>query len=410
LAVFLKHSAVAKFLLEQGADPREKSKAGWSALDTCLASGLRENVKMLYIAIQQKLRKVYREKSPKLLQELKNLPDFHLELKWEFKSWVPFVSRFCPSDTYHIWKRGCSLRVDTTLVGYENMKWKRGKLTLMLIGDEKIGDGTLYLVNHQSKQYERVMEALEEIDKDISPEELETEIDELMLQELLHSKLDADTVAFRLCTNWRGAEKITKVGDYNCKIYNLEGFCYRVQHRKFKGQAPLISAPSEASSNGSNNATNPTNTDNAAPKLRDHSAGDDLSHWSWQSYIQDDTAGEPKALMYRNEVVEVKNKLFKGTTYISGEFPRSVRELLPIFECLAPTQRIFDKLASFIKLKLPDQGFPVKLEIPVFPTVTGQVTFLNYSELKVDPSLFVLPADYLDFKRNNNSKVTTKLQ
>ena len=82
---------------------------------------------------------------------------------------VPLVSHFCPSDTYKFYKKvqrapsvrmcgrasdaplrspaqtlvaglqGSSMRVDTTLVGFENLKWLRGNISYMFYPD---GQGT----------------------------------------------------------------------------------------------------------------------------------------------------------------------------------------------------------------------------------------------------------------------------
>lgn len=72
---------------------------------------------------------------------------------------VPLVSRVCPSDVCRIWKSGAKLRVDITLLGFENMSWERGRRSLIFKGE-----GMLFLtmsavliakcwINHSGKPY-----------------------------------------------------------------------------------------------------------------------------------------------------------------------------------------------------------------------------------------------------------------
>lgn len=52
-----------------------------------------------------------------------------------FSFTVPLVSRVCPSDVCRIWKSGAKLRVDITLLGFENMSWERGRRSLIFKGE-----------------------------------------------------------------------------------------------------------------------------------------------------------------------------------------------------------------------------------------------------------------------------------
>lgn len=66
--------------------------------------------------------------------------------------------------------------------------------------------------------------------------------------------------------------------------------------------------------------------------------------------------------------------------------------LLNVLEVIAPFKH-FNKLREFVQMKLPP-GFPVKLDIPVFPTITATVTFQEFRYDEFDSSIFTIPDDY----------------
>ena len=61
------------------------------------------------------------------LQLWSQIADYCVEMTWSFKSWLPLVNRVLPTDDVTMWKRGSSMRMDTTLLGFSGMKWKRGQ-------------------------------------------------------------------------------------------------------------------------------------------------------------------------------------------------------------------------------------------------------------------------------------------
>lgn len=69
--------------------------------------------------------------------------------------------------------------------------------------------------------------------------------------------------------------------------------------------------------------------------------------------------------------------------------------LLNVLEVIAPFKH-FSKLRDFITFKLPN-GFPVKVEIPILPTVTAKITFQQF-EFRDDipKDLFTVPKGYVE--------------
>ena len=80
------------------------------------------------------------------------MPDFTMIMEWKFESWVPFVSALLPNDRLVLRKRGGSFRMDSTLLSFEGLKWKRGSISIMLPGpDAPRGAGEITFLDHDHR-------------------------------------------------------------------------------------------------------------------------------------------------------------------------------------------------------------------------------------------------------------------
>ncbi|KAK3531808.1 hypothetical protein QTP70_029724, partial [Hemibagrus guttatus] len=136
LAATLSHLECARVLLHYGADVSKENGNGWTVLQEAISLRDAELVRLV-LCHRDYQRTIKRLAGiPRLLERLQQAQDFYVEMKWEFTSWVPLVSRICPSDTYRVWKSGQCLRVDTTLMGFEQMTWQRGNRSFIFKGQD----------------------------------------------------------------------------------------------------------------------------------------------------------------------------------------------------------------------------------------------------------------------------------
>lgn len=69
--------------------------------------------------------------------------------------------------------------------------------------------------------------------------------------------------------------------------------------------------------------------------------------------------------------------------------------LLNVLEVIAPFKH-FTKLREFVTMKLPS-GFPVKIDIPILPTVSAKITFQKFEFRDNIPAvLFEIPSNYTE--------------
>ena len=68
--------------------------------------GDRQTISLLLRKLKQQAKEKLKSRKPEMVESLRKLGDFVVDLKWDFTSWIPLVSRMLPSDICKISKRG----------------------------------------------------------------------------------------------------------------------------------------------------------------------------------------------------------------------------------------------------------------------------------------------------------------
>lgn len=195
---------------------------GWTVAQEAVSSG---DTDILTAIIS--FRDLWRQKSrsiqvPELLAKLKNSPDFYVEMKWEFSSWIPLMSRVCPSDTYKVFKRGSHVRIDTTLIGFDNTSWQRGNRSYLFKGSDD--EAHFYEIDHDAKEYS--MEVMKDIDVEMFENGIPPTKDSIQLRlqtPIISNSIDIDKISFERNKSgwfaWKN-EKNEPINGYDCRVYN----------------------------------------------------------------------------------------------------------------------------------------------------------------------------------------------
>uniref|UniRef100_A0A6B2LGQ8 Ankyrin repeat domain-containing protein n=2 Tax=Arcella intermedia TaxID=1963864 RepID=A0A6B2LGQ8_9EUKA len=194
MAIHNKHTELVEFILSlPGINPIEGSGSGWSPMQEALASGVPETVGLVFKKVQAHGEKLYQERLEGMVKALTEIPDFYAEVEWGVSCWIPFVSRFCPSDRYKIWKKGQKLRMDTSLLGFENMQWLRGHISFVLHGDNRDNiRETFYVIDHNRKIVEQAIQ--DNPDTTQNPNQIKLTVEQLMKQEIVQTSTQEQSV------------------------------------------------------------------------------------------------------------------------------------------------------------------------------------------------------------------------
>uniref|UniRef100_A0A2K5W2T4 Ankyrin repeat domain 13A n=1 Tax=Macaca fascicularis TaxID=9541 RepID=A0A2K5W2T4_MACFA len=381
LAVSLGHLESARVLLRHKADVTKENRQGWTVLHEAVSTG---DPEMVYTVLQHRdyhNTSMALEGVPELLQKILEAPDFYVQMKWEFTSWVPLVSRICPNDVCRIWKSGAKLRVDITLLGFENMSWIRGRRSFIFKGEDNWAE--LMEVNHDDKvvttEHFDLSQEMERLTLDLMKPK-SREVERRLTSPVINTSLDTKNIAFERTKSgfwgWR-TDKAEVVNGYEAKVYTVNNVNVitkiRTEHlteeekKRYKADRnPLESllGTVEHQFGAQGDLTTECATANNPTAITPD------EYFNEEFDLKDRDIGRPKELTIRTQK-------FKAMLWMCEEFPLSlVEQVIPIIDLMARTSAHFARLRDFIKLEFPP-GFPVKIEIPLFHVLNARITFGN---------------------------------
>ncbi|CAJ0914881.1 unnamed protein product, partial [Ranitomeya imitator] len=450
LAVMLGNKECAHLLLAHHAPVKVKNAQGWSPLAEAISYGDRQMITALLRKLKQQSRESVEEKRPRLLNALKELGDFY----WSFTGIFKVGCLYCPvscllmparsinkvlisaqrlpeyaqpaalsghviadssavsGDVMGAWpvvlsrqlctgssavsgdfKGGvacgpqpAALQLDTTLIDFTDMKCQRGDLSFIFNGDAVPSESFVVLDNEQ-KVYQRIHHEESEM-------ETEEEVDILMSSDIYSATLSTKSITFsRAQTGWLFREdKTERVGNFLADFYLVNGLILESRKRReHLSEEDILrnKAIMESLSKGGNLMEQNFEHRRGAGAQKMADTGNPASHRAAFT----GSVGKSLAPHLGRELVCKENKkTFKATIAVSQDFPLGIESLLNVLEVIAPFKH-FNKLREFVQMKLPP-GFPVKLDIPVFPTITATVTFQEFRYGEFEESIFTIPDDY----------------
>lgn len=183
------------------------------------------------------------------------------------------------------------------------------------------------------------------------------DIELLMSTTLQKTRVSSQEVEFAPSLSWWGTHKTAKIGgaweakQFECTSVKLN-FTSRGDSKAVEGK-----------------------------KMRNNKIVEGEECTSYEEYFDGSQEPMKDGFLWGSEKLSRKTQEFKGTLWLSEEFPLSLeKDVMPIVQLLAPSRRHFAKMQSFLEMKVPQEGFPVKMNMAVFPTVTGDAEFTKYEK------------------------------
>ncbi|KFK43446.1 hypothetical protein AALP_AA1G126200 [Arabis alpina] len=381
LSVRLGDVFAVKIISSAGADITLQNASGWNSFHEALCCGNSEIRETIIRHLHRSAWCKWRRRLPHMIAVLRRMRDFYMEISFRFESSViPFVEKMAPSDTYKIWKRGGDLRADASLVGFDGFKIRRANQSFLFLseGDEflDLDPGTLLVLNKDEKT---ILNAFENAGEPIT----ESEIEDFCSQSTLYRPgMDVTKAKLVEMKNWRRQEKIEMVGEWKAKGYDIGNVCLSFKTRKLgeteeNSRSEEVSVPLLTREMRQNSCV-VVEEKEIQPPLPFSPRRRRRSVSLPEAAIPVASSSSSVRLIKEKEFV----KSVSPSVWLTDDFPLKTEELLPLLDILANKVKAVRRMRELLTTKFPPGTFPVKLSIPVIPTVKVVITFTKFVLLR----------------------------
>lgn len=462
LAVRLRDPISAEILMAAGADWSLQNENGWSALQEAVCTREENIAMIIARHYQPLAWAKWCRRLPRIVASAKRIRDFYMEITFHFESSViPFIGRIAPSDTYRIWKRGSNLRADMTLAGFDGFRIQRSDQTFLFLGEGYSSEdgnvalppGSLIVLAHKEKE---ITNALEGAGAQPTEAEVAQEVALMSQTNMYRPGIDVTQAELANHLNWRRQERTEMVGNWKAKVYDMLHVMVSVKSRRVPGamtDEELFSADADdrmANGGDYDDVLTAEERDQLDSALRignsdiplederengDHSfdssdvAKEKKGWFGWNkkgSLKQggdetDDSKVLKKFSKLSSDDSQIKSKDKSGkkkkkvtggeakseseykkglrpVLWLTPDFPLKTDELLPLLDILANKVKAVRRLRELLTTKLPNGTFPVKLAIPIVPTIRVLVTFTKFEELQPNEEFQTPPSSPMHFE------------
>ncbi|KAM0924463.1 hypothetical protein ACQ4PT_004876 [Festuca glaucescens] len=444
LAVRLRDPVAADVLMSAGADWSLQNADGWSALQEAVCT--REDAIATVIArhYQPLAWAKWCRRLPRVLASVARIRDFYMEISFHFESSViPFIGRIAPSDTYRIWKRGAALRADMTLAGFDGFRIQRSDQTFLFLGDgarpedaggKELLPGSLIVLSHKDKE---ITDALEGAGVQPTEAEVAHEVALMSKTNMYRPGIDVTQADLVPHVNWRRQERTEAVGQWKAKVYDMLNVLVTVKSRRVPGAMTdeelfamegeekngrsaeletelddVLTAEERKQLDSALRGNHDEEPEDRAEEGADHHSdanggAKDKKGWFWggkkgakndekphKAVSKDESdpgkgkekgSGKKKKGVSSGDPNKLESEYKKGlrpVLWLTPDFPLKTDELIPLLDVLANKVKAVRRLRELLTTKLPTGTFPVKIAIPIVPTIRVIVTFTKFEELQ----------------------------